>query len=89
MGHQKLEHAIVIGGSIAGLLATKVVSEVFDQVTLIERDPFPHSPQPRRGVPQDASTHDGDGSSAQVPGQSFSSSNCQQSITQLSAKLLG
>ena len=44
MGHQKLEHAIVIGGSIAGLLATKVVSEVFERVTLIERDPFPYSP---------------------------------------------
>ena len=57
MGHQKLEHAIVIGGSIAGLLATKVVSEVFDQVTLIERDPFPHSPQPRRGVPQSVQPH--------------------------------
>ncbi|MEM9976164.1 MAG: monooxygenase [Cyanobacteria bacterium P01_D01_bin.2] len=57
MGHQKLEHAIVIGGSIAGLLATKVVSEVFERVTLIERDPFPCSPQPRRGVPQSVQPH--------------------------------
>ncbi|MEL6232517.1 MAG: monooxygenase [Cyanobacteria bacterium J06627_3] len=57
MVHQKLEHAIVIGGSIAGLFATKVVSEVFDRVTLIERDLLPHSPQPRRGVPQSVQPH--------------------------------
>lgn len=55
--HQRLDHAIVIGGSIAGLLATKVVSTIFDRVTLIDRDPLPLSPQPRRGVPQSVQPH--------------------------------
>jgi protoporphyrinogen oxidase len=31
-------HAVVLGGSIAGLLATRVLSEHFEQITLIERD---------------------------------------------------
>ncbi|MEO0373293.1 MAG: monooxygenase [Cyanobacteria bacterium P01_A01_bin.17] len=57
MAHQRLEHAIVIGGSIAGLLATKVVSKIFNRVTLIDRDPLPLSPQPRRGVPQSVQPH--------------------------------
>ena len=57
MVSQKLEHAIVIGGSIAGLFAAKVVSEVFNCVTLIERDPLPQIPQPRRGVPQSVQPH--------------------------------
>lgn len=57
MAHQNLDHAIVIGGSIAGLLAAKVVSEVFHQVTLIDRDPLPLTPKPRRGVPQSEQPH--------------------------------
>ncbi|MGB3295435.1 MAG: monooxygenase [Phormidesmis sp.] len=57
MVYQRLEHAVVVGGSIAGLLAAKVVSEVFDRVTLIDRDPLPLSPQPRRGVPQSVQPH--------------------------------
>ena len=57
MAHQRLEHAIVIGGSIAGLLAAKVVSKIFNRVTLIDRDPLPLSPQPRRGVPQSVQPH--------------------------------
>ncbi|MEM1256601.1 MAG: FAD-dependent monooxygenase [Cyanobacteria bacterium P01_H01_bin.21] len=57
MVSQKLEHAIVIGGSIAGLFAAKVVSEVFHRVTLIERDSLPQIPQPRRGVPQSVQPH--------------------------------
>ncbi len=45
-------HAIVIGGSMAGMLAARVLSEHFDQVTLIERDRFSESPASRPGVPQ-------------------------------------
>ena len=31
-------HAIVIGGSMAGLLAARVLSEHFERVTILERD---------------------------------------------------
>jgi len=55
-GHDR-KHAIVIGGSIAGLLATRVLADHFEQVTLIERDTFPAEGEHRRGVPQSRHTH--------------------------------
>jgi 2-polyprenyl-6-methoxyphenol hydroxylase-like FAD-dependent oxidoreductase len=51
------KHAIVIGGSMAGLLATRVLSDHYEQVTLIERDSFPPEGEHRRGVPQGRHTH--------------------------------
>ena len=50
-------HALVIGGSMAGLLAGRVLANHFDQVTIIERDFFPENPVPRRGVPQSCHFH--------------------------------
>ncbi len=50
-------HAIVIGGSIAGLLAARVLVDYFDQVTIVERDRFPEKPAPRPGVPQSHQLH--------------------------------
>ncbi|GAB4198065.1 MAG: hypothetical protein Fur006_47430 [Coleofasciculaceae cyanobacterium] len=50
-------HAIVIGGSMAGLLACRVLSDHFDRVTLIERDRFPKEPEFRKGVPQSHHLH--------------------------------
>jgi 2-polyprenyl-6-methoxyphenol hydroxylase-like FAD-dependent oxidoreductase len=50
-------HAIVIGGSMAGLLAARVLSRHFDQVTLIDRDQFPDAPVFRKGVPQSRHLH--------------------------------
>jgi heterodisulfide reductase subunit A-like polyferredoxin len=38
-------HAIVIGGSMAGLLACRVLSDHFDRVTLIEREGVSSAPQ--------------------------------------------
>lgn len=52
-----LDHAIVIGGSIAGLLAGRVLSDSFQQVTIIERDRYPDQPAPRDGVPQSRFLH--------------------------------
>jgi 2-polyprenyl-6-methoxyphenol hydroxylase-like FAD-dependent oxidoreductase len=46
------KHAIVIGGSMAGLLAARVLSDHFDQVTILDRDRFPEGPEVRKGVPQ-------------------------------------
>jgi 2-polyprenyl-6-methoxyphenol hydroxylase-like FAD-dependent oxidoreductase len=49
--------AIVIGGSMAGMLAARVLAESFDEVLLIERDAFPDAPRDRSGVPQAKHVH--------------------------------
>ena len=46
------QQAIVIGGSIAGLLAARVLANHFEHVTIVERDHLPDSPEIRSGVPQ-------------------------------------
>ncbi|HWZ33738.1 MAG TPA: hypothetical protein VNX18_20500 [Bryobacteraceae bacterium] len=51
------EHAVVIGGSMAGLLAARVLSDRYARVTLIDRDMFPAVGEQRRGVPQGVHTH--------------------------------
>src|SRR5262245_59820936 len=51
MNDDRLGHAVVIGGSIAGILTARVLSDRFDQVTIIERDRLPDGPQVRKGVP--------------------------------------
>lgn len=45
-------HALVIGGSIAGLLTAQVLTQYFNRVTIIERDIFSDQPEYRPGVPQ-------------------------------------
>ena len=50
-------HALVIGGSIAGLLAARVLADYFDTVTLVDRDIFPVTPDHRKGVPQSYHAH--------------------------------
>ncbi len=50
-------HAVVIGGSIGGLLAARVLADHFQTVTVIERDTFPAVGEQRRGVPQGRHTH--------------------------------
>lgn len=46
------QHAIVIGGSIAGLMAARALTDYFERVTIIERDMLPDGPDFRKGVPQ-------------------------------------
>lgn len=50
-------HAVVIGGSMAGLLAARVLVRHFERVTLVERDRFPDEPVFRKGVPQSRHLH--------------------------------
>lgn len=49
--------ALVIGGSISGLLAAQVLSRYFQEVTIVERDQLPAEPSPRKGVPQARHIH--------------------------------
>lgn len=51
------KRAIVIGGSIAGLLSAKVLSEVFDEVSIVERDLILEGAAERTGVPQSPQPH--------------------------------
>lgn len=50
-------HAIVIGSSIAGLTAARVLTDHFAKVTIIERDHLPDNPEFRYGVPQARHVH--------------------------------
>src|SRR4051794_8825366 len=56
-GRETGGHAVVIGGSIAGLLAARVLSEYFEEVTIVERDRLPEEPEARPGVPQARHAH--------------------------------
>lgn len=49
--------AVVIGGSMAGLLTARILADGFEQVTVIERDPIPDGVENRRGVPQGRHVH--------------------------------
>jgi 2-polyprenyl-6-methoxyphenol hydroxylase-like FAD-dependent oxidoreductase len=50
-------HAVVIGASISGLLAARVLAAHFDRVTLFDRDALPREVENRRGVPQGPHGH--------------------------------
>lgn len=49
--------AVVIGASLAGLLAARVLADRFDQVTLVDRDRLPDGAEPRKGLPQARHLH--------------------------------
>ena len=51
-----LGHAIVMGGSIAGLLSARVLADHFDRVFILEREQLP-GPEARRSVPQGLHVH--------------------------------
>ena len=51
------ERAIVIGGSVCGLLTARVLSNHFNQVTIVERDTISEHSQSRKGVPQGQHVH--------------------------------
>src|SRR5690348_4769498 len=50
-------HAVVIGASIAGLLAARVLSEHFEWVTIVERDRVSRGTEARKGIPQAQHVH--------------------------------
>ncbi len=54
---QMSNHAVVLGASMAGLLATRVLTEAYRTVTVIDRDTMPEIGGPRRRVPQGRHVH--------------------------------
>jgi 2-polyprenyl-6-methoxyphenol hydroxylase-like FAD-dependent oxidoreductase len=50
-------HAVVIGASLAGLLAARVLADHVERVTVLDRDVLPEAAVPRRGVPQGHQLH--------------------------------
>ena len=57
MNTQIADRAVVIGASIAGLLAAHALSDSYGQVTVIDRDELPETPTHRRGVPHGRHLH--------------------------------
>jgi 2-polyprenyl-6-methoxyphenol hydroxylase-like FAD-dependent oxidoreductase len=53
----RLGTAVVLGGSVAGLLAARVLADHADRVLIIERDADPAPGGPRPGVPQGSQVH--------------------------------
>ncbi|MFZ0832262.1 MAG: oxidoreductase [Mycobacterium sp.] len=51
------KHAVVIGASIAGCCAGRVLSDYYDRVTLFDRDDLPGQPANRSAVPQGRHVH--------------------------------
>jgi 2-polyprenyl-6-methoxyphenol hydroxylase-like FAD-dependent oxidoreductase len=51
------DHAVVLGASMAGLLAARTLSDFFETVTVVERDVLPDDAANRRGVPQGRHLH--------------------------------
>jgi 2-polyprenyl-6-methoxyphenol hydroxylase-like FAD-dependent oxidoreductase len=52
MREKRLAHAIVLGGSAAGLLAAGVLAHHAEHVTLVDRDDLPDAALHRKGTPQ-------------------------------------
>ena len=51
------DRAVVLGGSMAGLLAARVLADAYPEVVVVERDELPEAPAHRRGVPQSRHIH--------------------------------
>src|SRR5262245_29830618 len=49
--------AIVIGGSMAGLLAARILADFYGEVVILERDACPDEVKARKGVPQGQHAH--------------------------------
>jgi 2-polyprenyl-6-methoxyphenol hydroxylase-like FAD-dependent oxidoreductase len=53
----QMDHVVVVGGSFAGVVCARVLSEHFAQVTILESDDVTPDVAPRKGVPQGAHVH--------------------------------
>ncbi|MGI5152688.1 FAD-dependent oxidoreductase [Plantactinospora sp. CA-294935] len=53
----KPRHAVVIGGSFAGLCIARTLADFVERVTVLDRDRFPDGPRLRTGIPQARHLH--------------------------------
>lgn len=51
------ERAVVVGASVAGLLAARVLADGYDGVTVLDSDDLPAEPVARGGAPQGHHPH--------------------------------
>ena len=65
------EHAVVLGASMGGLLAARVLADFYETVTVVERDVLPDDAVNRRGVPQGRHVHGLLGRGSQVLAELF------------------
>jgi 2-polyprenyl-6-methoxyphenol hydroxylase-like FAD-dependent oxidoreductase len=57
MSRQIGDRAVVLGASMAGLLAARVLADSYGQVAVLDRDQLPHTGTNRRGVPHGRHLH--------------------------------
>jgi 2-polyprenyl-6-methoxyphenol hydroxylase-like FAD-dependent oxidoreductase len=65
------EHAVVLGASMGGLMAARVLADFYEAVTVVERDVLPQGAANRRGVPQGRHAHAILGKGLEVLGEFF------------------
>lgn len=63
--------AVVVGASMGGLLAARVLADFYQTVTVVERDRLPDDPVNRRGVPQGKHPHVLLGKAVEIIGDLF------------------
>lgn len=51
------DHAVVLGASMSGLLAARVLADAYERVTVVDRDRLPERAADRQGVPQGRHAH--------------------------------
>jgi 2-polyprenyl-6-methoxyphenol hydroxylase-like FAD-dependent oxidoreductase len=57
MGNHFGQHAVVIGGSMAGLMTARVLADYFASVTVLERDHIEEQPALHKSIPQGNHLH--------------------------------
>lgn len=57
MVERKPTKAVVIGASVTGSLAARVLTDHFDNVVLVDKDTLPQTPETRLNVPQEHHVH--------------------------------
>jgi 2-polyprenyl-6-methoxyphenol hydroxylase-like FAD-dependent oxidoreductase len=65
------EHAVVLGASMAGMLAARVLADFYPRVTVVDRDELADTADERRGAPQGRHAHALLGRGSQIMGELF------------------